>query len=529
MRGSSWFAVFTGLCALAGLAAVSAADAASVPTRSAAARQYTLKIRGIDRAGKAVTIEPSVYGAANGADHLTYLSSVTVPAGKYVVAAAVPEPKQNSQTLVAKIVNVRSNMTVTLSAVKAVPVTATLSGLQLPQNIQANQQAMLCLRTGRKFVAVTGMLIVPTLVDGNAAPGAMYIKPMTGPDLRFVYQTYWEGQGPLYEEAAAHNGGIPASADYHQSVSGMAQVQVQLRASENATALRNVVESYDSCGSLTVPEESLPVSYADYRTPGPWQTKEYLGPSKITLNRVLVQTGTYQAGRSYSSVLGSAVAGPRADFPVIAGTKITFSPRGFFADPLVASTDCEGSGRVTLTPGLGSGVLHLCGKGSSFSRRPPRAGWYTMTAGFARPKASSVLLSTAVTMSWHFRYAPVSGHAVNAEAAPVTVTEFQPTGLGPSNNAQGGITTRVRVIVARSGGQPVATPRYPLASVKVQASFDNGKSWHSVALRSAGGGWLASIANPTAGGYVSLRSIVIDVKGDKTVETVTRAYLVDAG
>ncbi len=528
MRTSSRFAALAALCAVGAILVASAASAAPTWAPAQALAQYTLKIKGIDRAGKAVAIQPSVFGASNGVDYLTYLSSVTVPAGTYVVAAAVPEPGQNSGTLVAKMITVRSDVTVTLSAVKSVLVDATLSGL--PTGVtQANQQAMLCVRLRRAFVPVTGMLIVPTLVDGNAAPGTVYVKPMSGRGLRFVYQTYYPAPGTFYEEAGADNGGIPPSPQYDQSVSGMAQVQVELRANENPTPLRNVVESYDGCGSLMVPEETLPASYADYRTPGEWQTQLNFGASKIALTRILTQAGTYLAGHVYAEVLGSAVAGPRADFPVIDGAKITFAPRGIFADPLVSSTDCEGRGRVSLAPSGGSSLIQLCGKDSTFTGRPRSAGWYTLTAAFTRPSTRGVLLSTSVTLSWHFRYAPVTGHAADLEAAPVTVTEFRPAGLGPSNDAAGGSTTTLQVYVLRGGGQAVPTPRYRLTSVQVQVSFNDGRSWHALALQSNSGGWITTIANPVTGGYVALRSIVTDAHGDKTVETVTRAYLVDAG
>jgi hypothetical protein len=532
MRTSSRLMLFAALTAVGGILTASAATAApsggaTAPSgRAAAARTYTLKIRGLDRAGKRVPIEPSVFGAANGVDYLTYLQSVTVPAGRYVVAAAVPEPGQNSATLVAKTLTVRSNSTVVLSAVRAVPILASLTGLPSPNVMQANQQAMLCVRHGRAFVPVTGLLIVPTLVKGNAAPGQMYVKPMTGSGLRFVYQTYWEGLGPLYEEASAFNGGIPSRTDYRQSAGGMATLQVQLRAHENLTPLRNVVESYGNCGSLTVPEETLPVTYTDYRTPGRWLTQLNFGSSKIVLSRVLTQAGTYRGGRTYALVLGSAVEEPKAGFPVIAGAAIRFVPRGLFADPLAADTDCEGHGRVTLTPSGGSSAMKLCGKYASFTGHPRRPGWYTLTADFTRTPSRGILLSNAVTLSWRFRYAPLAGS--RAEAAPVTVTEFRPEGLGLSNDAAGGTATTLKVSLLRGGGQPVPTPRYRLTRVQVQVSFTNGRSWHALALQARSGSWFATIENPPAGGYVSLRSVVTDARGDKTVETVTRAYLVDA-
>lgn len=49
---------------------------------------------------------------------------------------------------------------------------------------------------------------------------------------------------------------------------------------------------------------------------------------------------------------------------------------------------------------------------------------------------------------------------------------------------------------------------------------------HSLTATKHGGYWLATVRNP-ASGYVSLRSIVTDVRGDSTTETIYRAYAVN--
>jgi hypothetical protein len=295
-----------------------------------------------------------------------------------------------------------------------------------------------------------------------------------------------------------------------------------------------VDSDYEGCGSLALPEESLPVSYTEYRTPGSWQTLLNFGGSKIVISRQLSQTGTYLADHVYSLVFGSAVAGPEADFPMVDGTDIRFAPRDMFADPLaVLSTDCEGSGRAVLDRGrsqIRSAKLTLCGKSSVFSAATRGSGWYTLNVSLGRKPARGIaaLLSPTVSLSWQFHYTPIVGHRVAKQALPVTVTEFRPTGLGLSNDAEGGTTTTVKVIVLRGGGQAVPTPVYRLKAVQVQASYNNGRTWHDVTVEHDGSGLVALVANPAGGGFVSLRSIVTDSHGDKTVETITRAYMVDA-
>jgi hypothetical protein len=527
MRTSARFTLFAALAAVAsGLTATAALGAQG----HAAARQYTLTIKGVDRNGKRVAIEPTVFGASNGHDYLTYLSKVTVPAGEYVVAAPITAAADHdSQTLVAKEVRVSANTTVTLSAVGAAPIRATLN---VPAGVtQRNQSVMLCVAGGGHLNAVTGLLVPAEMSHGVISPGTVYVKAMTGSRLRFVFQTYWTDQSLLqvYDEAAAFNGGIPARPDYNQRTGGLARVNVELRAYENSAPLQDVVETYDGCGSLTLPEYNLPESYTDYRTPGSWLSGLEFGPNGTTITREIDKTSAYSAGLNYLDILGSAVEEPGAVFPVMNGTAVTYAPGDFFADPLQpGGLDCEGGGRLTLARGattLRSLRTVLCGANSTFRATGSKAGWYTMTVNLGRtqPAGFQYLLSSSVSLTWRF-YDSLSSKG--AEAAPVTVTEFSPQDLDSANSAKDATTTSVHVVVLRGGGQKVATPRYPLTSVQVQVSFNNGKTWHAVALVRHGGYWLATIANPAADGYVSLRSVVTDSHGDRTTETVNRAYLV---
>ena len=296
MRTSAKFTLLAAVAAVAsGLTATTALGTQGHV--AAAARQYTLTIRGVDRNGKRVAIEPTVFGATNGHDYLTYLSKVTVPACQYVVAAPITAAADHgNQTLVAKVVRVRSNTTVTLSAVGAVPVRATLN---VPAGVtQRNQSVMLCVKGAGRLNGVTGLLVPVGMSKGVITPGTVYVKPMTGSGLRFVYQTYWTEPSLLqvYDEAAAYNGGIPAHPSYSQRLGGLAHVNVELRANENSAPLRNVIETYDGCGSLTLPEYNLPESYTDDRTPGTWLTGLAFGPSGTTITREIDKTSAYSAG-----------------------------------------------------------------------------------------------------------------------------------------------------------------------------------------------------------------------------------------
>jgi len=48
-------------------------------------------------------------------------------------------------------------------------------------------------------------------------------------------------------------------------------------------------------------------------------------------------------------------------------------------------------------------------------------------------------------------------------------------------------------------------------------------TWRALKVSKAGRSWVVSVTDP-AGGSVTLRSTVIDVNGDSTVQTIFRAY-----
>jgi hypothetical protein len=452
-------------------------------------------------------------------------STAQVPAGTYEVAAPLWQPADgDSQTLVAKTVHVTGNTSVTLDAQGAVPISASLSGATATQG---DQTIELCIGSGSSLNSVVGFLV--------DSAGTVYVKPMTASVLRTVYQTFWQGTGTIYDVAGAHLGGIPGTTVYHASPSAMATVHVQLRGEENVTPLQSVIESYQSCGSMTLPISSLPNLYTDFRTPGSWNTNLNFGPSVGQVQRDLFKTATYQAAHSYTDLFGSAVAGPAADFPTIDGHDVVYSPVNQFSDPVVGlGSDCEGQAGVSLHHGstlIGNQNITFCNIPSTFTQHVASNGWYTMYSRALRwnPTGSVPvsILSRYVDLTWRFHFSPVTGHPINAQATPVTVTRFLPQGLGLDNDLFGGGTTTVRFVILRGGGQPVPTPRYRLRTVRVQASFNDGTTWQTVPVTPHGSYWLAHVPAPASGAFVSLRSIVTDVHGDSTTETIIRAYRVD--
>ncbi len=507
-----------------------AAGAAAAPVRAESPHAlFKMTITAIDRNGATLSNPSASVDGVNGTTYLSGGNKVQVPAGTYEVAAAIWRPADgDTQTLVAKTVHVTGNTSVTLDAQGAVPLSASTSVAGVTQG---DQTIELCIGSGSSLQSVTGFLV--------DSAGTVYVKPMTASVLRTVYQTYWQNTvtGTIYDLAGAHLGGIPSKTTVYQaSPSAMATVHVQLRDFENVTPLQSVIESYQSCGSMTLPVSSLPSVYTEYRTPGSWNTNLDFGPSVGQVQRDLFKTASYKAGHSYTDLFGSAVAGPSPDFPAIDGHDVVYSPVSQFSDPVVGlGFDCEGQADVSLYRGatqVGSDNITFCNSNNTFTQHVKTNGWYTMYSRALRfnPTGSvpSQILSQYVDLTWRFKFSPVTGHPVDAQAAPVTVTRFEPQRLNADNEAVGGKTTTLKFVTYRGGGQPVPTPRYRLRTVQVQASFNNGVTWQTITVSAHGSYWLAQVPGPAYGAYVSLRSIVTDSHGDSTTETIYRAYRVNS-
>ncbi len=513
------------LSSAAALAVASAAAFAAPASASAdhPTALFTLTISAIDRDGTAISVNADV-DSKSGTSYLSSGNSVQVPAGTYEVAAQVWRPADgNSQTLVADQVKVTGNTHVTLNAQGAVPVDATLSAAGATQQ---DQTVSVCIGHGSSENELAGYLVEPG--------GTAYVKPMTASVLSTVYQTYWTGIGTIYEQAGAFHGGIPANPTYHAAPAGMAKVNLQLRPFENVTPLQAVIETYDYCGTTTESVASLPDIYTDYRTPGNWDTNLNFGPNQNTIHRDLWNQANYLGGHTYTNIFGGAVTGPQADFPEIDESSVVYSPVNTFSDQGVRlGFDEEGKATITLTRGatvVKTKTIKFWGNSTQFSAHAKKKGWYTLTANATRwnPSGSlpaGYLLSSTISQAWRFKFAPVTGHSINAEAIPGVVTEFLPQGLSWFNAAQGGSTTAIKVHILRGGGQPVATPKYRLKTIKFQASFNGGATWQTLVATAHKGYWLINVAEPVVTGYVSLRSVVTDSHGDSSTETIIDAYL----
>nr|WP_296068864.1 S8 family serine peptidase [uncultured Actinoplanes sp.] len=147
---------------------------------------------------------------------------------------------------------------------------------------------------------------------------------------------------------------------------------------------------------------------------------------------------------------------------------------------------------------------------------PAEAGDYRLHATFH--SSPEFTLSTLVDAEWTFR----SGHVAEqnrTERLPLTAIRFTPD-LDVNHTAGAGRALVLPISLDRQVGAAKASTR----SLTVEASFDDGKTWHRVPAVRTGEKAIALIQNPRGTGYASLRASAADSAGNTVRQTIIHAY-----
>jgi len=523
MRASSRWITLAGAAALfggllAGGPAISAANAT-------AASRVTVHIKGINRDGKVVAAQGATL-VGNEGFPIPVTDSARVSRQTYLIGAQIPTysgQQVTSETLVVQRVRIRTGGTIVLNARHGKPLRVTLHGASAAEQ---NLTAAACL------YSPGGSDALP--VSASGVPGApVYVVPMKSARVAFSYlDNLQSASGVSYLLYGTANGRIPAGPDYQQSVRRLARVDVTLKggADPTASAILTVQAGNLSsiCGAGTQFGGTIfgPFSAVEYRTAGEWTTSiqtEANPPAQQ--GDYLYEAHQYRAGRSYSDTFGSAVTGPSGDFPEIEGNIFNFSPQGMFNDPNPQLYGGAYAATNVITLRLRGHIVRKQTWSSScqtcFQPTLRKAGWYQLSVNSRRPNSND-LLSPKVSLTWRFHVSPAAP-AGNWVSFPVTETVYRPSGLTLLNQAPADGHTTLHISVDRAGDEFSRAPRYRLRTVEVQMSVNDGASWRTLKLTHRGSYWLATVPDP-ASGYVSLRSVVTDVHGDSTVQTIDRAF-----
>ena len=229
---------------------------------------------------------------------------------------------------------------------------------------------------------------------------------------------------------------------------------------------------------------------------------------------------TYAKGRTYTERWNKAPFAPTLSDPSDDLEYITRYQDTLYADPTLFGDAAGHTGygynsteHLTITRD-GTTIADTTNPAVAVDVPPGRAR-YTVTADTTRGAPSQ--LSTKVTAVWTFDSAHVDGTTV--QRLPVSVVRFAPD-LAATNTAKAGTTLAIPVTVQHQPG----SANIPTASLKVQVSYDDGKTWTPADVTTTKGATTATVTNPKQPGFVSLRGAVTDTSGNACDVTIIRAY-----
>jgi subtilisin family serine protease len=143
---------------------------------------------------------------------------------------------------------------------------------------------------------------------------------------------------------------------------------------------------------------------------------------------------------------------------------------------------------------------------------------YTLVASAAQ---NFFRLSSSVTSEWQFSSEHVEGGM--AADLPFLALQVRPL-LNARGEAYRGLPFPIPVTVSQLAAQSSAQIR----ELFVEASFDDGKTWHKFAAAGRGTQWVALLKHPKQADFVSLRVTASDSDNNLVRQTLMRAYaLVD--
>ena len=503
-----------------------------VSAASARAASGSLVVTTLGRGGGKVSTTITVVAVPSGRTYSVGSGKrISLPSGRYVAMTDIYESSADglgTDTVGAKVVQVSGSASVTLDARKGKAVKVSLdvpADVTEPPRISAQ-------------VCATGIGDMPSAFSAGGwnDEGSLYAIPNSSKLLQFGYLARWSGSDSYV--AVKNSTGIPAAPGGTFQRSKLATVRLVVRGGtqmgpQNYTAIEAAPKTADCTTGLRADarNDDAPYDATLHVTPGTWQSSDSVDASNgESVGVAFPKVRTLAAGQSLTQSFGRAVWSPMHYLPMVGEKSVSFLPDGLIGDPDVGA-DWADPTKETVVLSKGSAVvkkqtLTNWGTGDAeFSAGIRSAGWYRLTVDAHRYRPGITfpagMLSSRATLDWYFKADPAK-----SMVAPVFLTRFLPLGLNSRNHAAPNGTTTVDVTAGRgSQGPDLKFTKVTPKSVRVWSSVDGGKTWTAASVQHSGSTWRASVHNP-ASGAVALRSEVTDSAGDRSVETVYRAYAV---
>ncbi|GAA2634068.1 S8 family serine peptidase [Paractinoplanes durhamensis] len=282
--------------------------------------------------------------------------------------------------------------------------------------------------------------------------------------------------------------------------------------------------SENSGGWFTALPFSLPFHRTEYvNTEAPWmgdfmQQLPAAGDDEWPelISEQIAGRVPFRAGRTYHHAWNTAVFGPNVTQPLWEGDWVTRQGDHLMAYPSLFGDGAGHPGFSTVdtqTAALYQGSTKL-GDGNEFDL-PAATGTYRLEASATR--SAPHLFATSVSASWTFKsgHAPAEGY----QRLPLSTVRISPR-LDSANTAASGCRFEIPLTVEHQPGSTAGTAR----SVRVDVSYDDGKTWHRADVRGSGDNRVATVNHPRGAGFASLRVSATDSKNNTVTQTVIRAY-----
>jgi hypothetical protein len=259
-----------------------------------------------------------------------------------------------------------------------------------------------------------------------------------------------------------------------------------------------------------------PTTFTELYTPGiTWDRRYLFGTTDGTIEQAPQRTFTL--GPPVLEHWNRAVLAPGLPDPAQYGpVAARFGDELGFDLTLFSGQDHWGNkvfDPATLTLSTGGHVIGTADGTFGLFTVPAQPAHYTLSAATTHPGST---VSTTVNAAWSFD----SGHAGDEGATiPFMAIRFAPD-VDRVDSAPAGRPFTIPISVDKLAGPAYGDVR----TVRVDVSYDDGKTWRPAPLTGTGWHRTATVNHPTGPGFVSLRANVEDTKGNTAEVTVIRAY-----
>lgn len=487
----------------------------------AQAASHSLSVAAVGRSGGAADITAHVVNVRSGREYdVRSGKAKSLPAGTYSVTAEIWSP-DDSYTLGARVVSLSKNRKVTFDARKGRKVsfkiddsTAELRTLQLVPFVKTQY-------FGRQWA-------LDPMYDSVPA-GRSYVIPVQHKYLSMFAYGHLERRGSTAADPSPYRvdlvrnytGGLPADTSWGNKRSSLARITTTIRSSgageRGDFTLAPATKSTGTLPASGVTEFGrLPARFVSYRTPGRyWRTKvRSAGPAGGGgVSAHYDELPAYKKG-AHTATFRKAAWSP-AFRTSIYDRWLTVTPGGGLSGPGYGGTLTAKTRTAKLY--RGSTLLAQSTGKSLTVKIPTTYSWYTLKLTAHRATTDAHSARTTLTTKFKARgYNDDMSHG----GARVFRAKLAPAGLDSRNTAAAGSLTSVPITFAGTGGTS-SIMKY----LKVEASFDGGKTWKKLSAARSGTKYTVKVRNPKTAGHVSLRVSAIDSKaGTRLWQTVRNAY-----